>query len=54
MSTNLEMYLNEARKTFKSKDYAKSLFSYEYFFDHALDEDGASFYGVRLSYCLSE
>ncbi|MGH1486416.1 MAG: hypothetical protein ACRBCI_09345 [Cellvibrionaceae bacterium] len=54
MSANPRKYLNEARSAFKSKDYGKALSSYEYFFDHALDEDGSSLYGVRLSYCLDE
>jgi len=54
MSANPRKYLNEARAASKSKDYAKALSRYEYFFDHALDDDRASFYGVRLSYCLDE
>lgn len=46
--------LDEARQLFGAGDHQRSLELYEWFFDHALDEDPASFYGVRLSYCLSE
>ena len=49
-----KQYLDLAREAYRAKDYAESLRLYEYFFDHALDDDPASFYGVRLSYCLSE
>lgn len=43
-----------ARKAFKTKNYKESLRLYEYFFDHSMDEDESSYYGVRLSYCLDE
>ena len=46
--------LNDARKAFKENEFSLALEKYEYFFDHALDDDPSSFYGVRLSYCLNE
>lgn len=46
--------LDEARAAFVGNDFETSLEKYEWFFDHALDEDKASYYGVRLSYCLIE
>jgi hypothetical protein len=46
--------LDEARAAFAENDFESSLAKYEWFFDHALDEDKASYYGVRLSYCLNE
>lgn len=46
--------LNRARAAFRGERYPEALIAYEWFFDHALDDDPASFYGVRLSYCLSE
>lgn len=46
--------LDEARIAFKAGSYFEALEKYEYFFDHALDGDPASLYGVRLSYCLNE
>lgn len=46
--------LKKARDAAKSGLYEEALENYEYFFDHALDEDPSSFYGVRLSYCLDE
>lgn len=45
--------LDDARAFFAEKEYAKALERYEYFFDHALEEE-KSLYGVRLSYCLDE
>lgn len=45
--------LAEARASFKKKEFAKALAQYEYFFDHAIQEE-ESLYGVRLSYCLDE
>lgn len=48
------VFLNEARDAARAGDYAHAAERYEYFFDHALDDDPAAFYGVRLSYCLSE
>jgi hypothetical protein len=37
-------------------DYAVALASYEDFFDHSLQDQGAenNYYGVRLSFCLDE
>ncbi len=46
--------LDKARAAFKAGDHPEALRQYEYFFDHALDEDPHSLYGVRLSYCLDE
>jgi len=47
-------WLNAAREAFRNGEYQTSLERYQYFFEHALDGDSASFYGVRLSYCLDE
>ncbi|MFZ6643925.1 hypothetical protein ACO0LL_29640 [Undibacterium sp. TC4M20W] len=44
--------LDKAREAHAAKEYETSLASYEWFFEHALDEDKGSLYGVRLSYCL--
>ncbi len=46
--------LNLARIAFEKGDYSEALKQYEYFFDHALDDDPYASYGVRLSYCLDE
>jgi tetratricopeptide (TPR) repeat protein len=46
--------LDQARAAAKAGDYAHALNRYEHFFDHALDDDPYSSYGVRLSYCLNE
>jgi hypothetical protein len=46
--------LKQARAAFACEDWPLALDRYEYFFDHALDDDPARYYGVRLSYCLSE
>src|SRR5579871_2693380 len=48
--------LDEARAAAKQGDYAVALEKYEHFFDRALLDQGAdnNYYGVRLSYCLSE
>jgi FMN phosphatase YigB (HAD superfamily) len=46
--------LDNARAAFKHGDYPEALRQYDYFFDHALDDDPAALYGVRLSYCLDE
>ncbi len=54
MTVNQREYLDNARTAYKAKDYPEALIKYEYFFDHALDDDPASLYGVRLSYCLNE
>lgn len=53
MSDRPSVWLDNARNAVKSEEYAIALEKYEYFFDHALEED-RSFYGVRLSYCLDE
>lgn len=45
--------LADARAAFDAEEFSAALRNYEYFFDHALEED-ESFYGVRLSYCLDE
>jgi hypothetical protein len=46
--------LDAARAAFRDKRYGEALQSYEWFFDHALDDNPSAYYGVRLSYCLSE
>ena len=46
--------LKKARESFHIGNYADALENYDYFFEHALNDDSASSYGVRLSYCLSE
>ncbi|MBC3908104.1 hypothetical protein [Undibacterium umbellatum] len=46
--------LDKARQAHAAQEYESSLVSYEWFFDHALDEDQATLYGVRLSFCLFE
>ena len=43
-----------AREASRNGDYSTALENYLYFFEHALDGDPASLYGVRLSYCLDE
>ncbi len=47
-------FLDRARDDFRSGRYSDALNNYEYFFDHALDNDRASHYGVKYSYCLNE
>jgi tetratricopeptide (TPR) repeat protein len=47
-------WLNNARAAVRLGKYPEALEQYDYFFEHALDDDPASFYGVRLSYCLDE
>lgn len=54
MTVDPRQYLERARASAMSGDFSNALYNYEYFFDHALDEDPHSLYGVRLSYCLSE
>ena len=46
--------LKLAREAFQAGNYSESLRLYEYFFDQTFDDESGSFYGVRLSYCLSE
>ena len=46
--------LDVAREASRNGDHALALQNYQYFFEHALDGDSASLYGVRLSYCLAE
>lgn len=48
--------LGEARAASQEGDYAVALERYERFFDRALLDQGddGNYYGVRLSYCLSE
>lgn len=57
MGTTVEQaraILQEARSASGAGDVERAVECYERFFDHALDEDPASYYGVRLSYCLVE
>ena len=51
MSLTHSEILDKAREAFKSSDYANSLKNYENFFEQTFN---TSYYGVRLSYCLSE
>jgi len=51
MSSTHSEILDKAREAFKLGDYAKSLKNYENFFEQTFK---TSYYGVRLSYCLSE
>ena len=44
--------LEDANLAHKAGDFVNALKFYEYFFDHALDDDPYALYGVRLSYCL--
>lgn len=41
--------LDNAREAFRSGRYAEAPESYEYLFDHALDDDPHSLYGARIS-----
>jgi hypothetical protein len=45
--------LSPAREAFHSGAYSDALKHFEYFFDHALDENPYAKYGVRLSFCLA-
>jgi hypothetical protein len=53
METDPGDILQEAREACASKHYSLSLEKYRWFFDNAL-KIKKSYYGVRLSYCLSE
>ena len=44
--------LEDAQLAHKAGDFVNALKFYEYFFDHALDDDPYALYGVRLSHCL--
>lgn len=44
---------NQARAAVQNKDYQAALQGYRWFYDNALSIDDA-YYGVRLTYCLSE
>jgi hypothetical protein len=46
--------LKRARACAAAHDYENALTDYEYFFDHAMDGESRSLYGVRHSYCLDE
>ncbi|MFO1367972.1 MAG: hypothetical protein U1F46_03180 [Marinagarivorans sp.] len=54
VNIDIQEVLSEARDAFQNNDFSHALERYEYFFDHALDADPYSYYGVRLSYCLNE
>lgn len=45
--------LEDAKLAHKAGDFVNALKFYEYFFDHALDDDPYAFYGARLSHCLN-
>ena len=44
--------LEDAHRAHQAGDFVNALKFYEYFFDHALEEDPLAYYGARLSYCL--
>ena len=44
--------LEDAQLAHKAGDFVNALKFYEYFFEHALDDDPYALYGVRLSHCL--
>ena len=44
--------LRDAQLAHKAGDFINALNFYEFFFNHALDDDPYALYGVRLSYCL--
>jgi len=44
--------LEDAQRAHQAGDFVNALKFYEYFFDHALDDDPYAYYGARLSYCL--
>lgn len=44
--------LEDAQVAHQAGDFANALKFYEYFFDHALDDDPYAYYGARLSHCL--
>ncbi|NND00264.1 MAG: hypothetical protein HKN85_08790 [Gammaproteobacteria bacterium] len=44
--------LEDAELAHRAGDFVNALKFYEYFFDHALDDDPYALYGVRLSHCL--
>jgi len=44
--------LEDAVLAHEAGDFVNALKFYEYFFDHALDNDPYAYYGVRLSHCL--
>ena len=45
--------LEDAQLAHQAGDFVNALKFYEYFFDHALDDDPYALYGARLSHCLS-
>lgn len=49
----IDNVLDMAKASFNAGDYSDALICYEYFFDHALDDDPSLYYGVRLSCCLN-
>jgi hypothetical protein len=53
METDPSKVLNEARDAARNKDYPSALERYRWFYDNALLHD-ESYYGVRLSFCLTE
>jgi len=44
--------LEDAQLAHQAGDFVNALSFYQYFFDHALDDDPYALYGVRLSHCL--
>ena len=45
--------LEDAQRAHQAGDFVNALKFYEYFFDHALDDDPFAYYGARLSHCLT-
>jgi len=44
--------LEDAQLAHQAGDFVNALKFYEYFFDHALEDDPYAYYGARLSHCL--
>ena len=44
--------LEDAQLAHQAGDFVNALKFYEYFFDHALENDPYAYYGARLSHCL--
>lgn len=53
MEIDPSVVLEKARKALRNKDYEVALEKYQWFFHNSI-EINRSYYGVRLSYCLSE
>lgn len=51
--TDILNVLKDAHTAHEAGDFVNALKFYEYFFDHALDDDPYALYAVRLSHCLN-